>query len=209
MSLKRVALASSLLLPSLTTAGAAEPPWSGPYIGAFAGYVDANRAWDVGPADPEISPEGLTVGGFAGYTHEVDGLVLGAELDISGADFSDSGGCDAATFTCSLDVQVLSSLRARAGIAVGQIQFYGAAGLALGFIQAESDVNGGSSDSKALAGWTVGGGAEWMAEGGLRLGVEYRHSDYGDADVNFGGLAQGDVRLETNEVRLRLSIPLD
>lgn len=209
MSPKHTAFSFSLLLLALTTAGAAEPDWSGPYVGLFAGYTDASDAWDRSPAVPEISPEGVALGGFAGYSHDADGLIFGIELDVSPLDFSDTGECEAATFSCTLDVQALSSLRGRAGVAFGRLQLYGAGGLALGFIQAESDVNGGSSDSKTLAGWTLGGGVEWEGHNGLRLGVEYRHSDYGNADVTFAGTAQGDINLETDEVRLRLSIPLD
>ena len=91
MSPKHAALSFSLLSLALTTAGAAEPDWSGPYIGLFAGYTDANDAWDTGPAVPEISPEGVALGGFAGYSHDADGLVLGAEFDVSLSDFSDTG----------------------------------------------------------------------------------------------------------------------
>jgi pyruvate dehydrogenase E1 component beta subunit/2-oxoisovalerate dehydrogenase E1 component beta subunit len=39
----------------------------------------------------------------------------------------------------------------------------------------------------------------------LRLGIEYRHSDYGDADVDLG-VPSGNVSLETDEVRLRLGL---
>jgi outer membrane immunogenic protein len=134
-------------------------------------------------------------------------LVLGLEADLSFPDFSDEGDCTASTFDCSLDVQVLTSLRGRAGLALGALQVYGTAGAALGFIQAEA--SNGASDSKALAGWTLGSGIEWQSEGGLRLGVEYRHTGYGEDEVSFGGGAQGKVDLETDDVRLRLSIPLN
>lgn len=187
---------------------AADVDWSGPYLGVFAGYAEANDAWDdsVLPGAPKISPEGIMLGGFAGYAHDAHPLILGLEADLSFPDLSDEGDCTATTFDCSLDVQVLSSLRGRAGIALGPVQLYGTAGFSLGYIQAESN---GGSDSKALAGWTAGTGIEWQSAGGLRLGVEYRHTDYGDADVTFGGTAQGQVNLETDDVRLRVAIPLN
>jgi outer membrane immunogenic protein len=196
----------ALLAPA---AAAAETGWSGPYVGLFAGYIEANDAWDTGvaPGAPKISPEGVMLGGLFGYAHDAKPLIFGLEADLSFPDFSDEGDCAAVASDCTLDVQILSSLRGRAGVALGPIQFYGTAGVALGFIQAES--NAGASDSKALAGWTLGTGVEWQTEGGLRLGVEYRHSDYGEADVTFAGSAQGDINFETDDVRLRLSIPLD
>lgn len=210
------ALARSFLLVLLSASlagfvrpAAASDPWSGPYVGLFAGYTDANDAWDQGgaPGDPSLSPEGISVGGFAGYTVERAGLVLGVEGDISFADFGDEDACGA-DLDCSLDVRVLSSLRGRAGVAFGRLQVYGTGGLAFGVIQAESDVLGGTSDSETLAGWTLGGGAEFASSAGLRLGVEYRHSDYGSAGIA-GVSGQDEIRLEADEVRLRLSIALD
>lgn len=193
--------------PGAAIATAAD--WSGPYLGLFAGYTEANDAWDdsIAPGAPAISPEGIMLGGFGGYAHEAGPVILGVEADISFPDFSDGDSCTGTAFDCSLDVQILSSLRGRAGLAIGDVQVYGTAGVALGFIQAEA--SNGASDSNALAGWTVGTGIEWRIEGGLRLGVEYRHTDYGEDDVSFGGVAQGAVDLETDDVRLKLSIPLN
>lgn len=183
--------------------------WSGPYAGLFGGYTDANDAWDQGGAsgDPSLSPEGIGVGGFAGYAVERAGLVLGVEGDISFSDFGDEEACGAG-LDCSLDVQILSSLRGRAGVAFERLQIYGTGGLAFGVIQAESNVLGGTSDSETLTGWTLGGGAEFANSTGMRLGVEYRHSDYGSADIT-GVSGSDEVRLEADEVRVRLSVGLN
>lgn len=188
--------------------GPARADWLGPYLGLFGGYTEASDAWNAGPGQPAgVSPEGLMFGGLAGYGYEAGGFVLGGEVDLSFPDFSDVGDCGSPSFDCKLDVQILSSLRGRAGLALGPVQVYGTAGLALGFLQAESSL--GEGDNKALAGWTAGAGIEWQTEGGLRLGIEYRHSDYGESDVVLGGIGQGDIDLKTDDVRLRLSIPLD
>lgn len=207
MPRRAIALVVSLALAPAATAG--DVDWSGPYIGLFAGYTDANDAWTAGSMPPAngLSPEGVMVGGFAGYAHDGEGAVLGIEADMVFPDFSDTGDCVATTFDCGIDVQVLSSLRGRAGVALGSIQVYGTAGLAVGFLQADSTA--GFEDSKALAGWTAGAGVEWQSAGGIRLGLEYRHSDYGADDITFGGVDQGEVRLETDDVRLRISIPLN
>jgi|CXWL01.1.fsa_nt_gi outer membrane immunogenic protein len=186
---------------------AADIEWSGSYIGLFAGYADANDAWGSDPGMPALSPEGAMFGGLAGYTHNIDGLVFGVEADLVFPDFSDTGACSASAFDCEIDVQVLSSLRGRGGVAIGPVQVYGTAGLAMGFTQADSTA--GTGDSKVLAGWTAGAGIEWQSSGGLRLGLEHRHSDYGESDVTFGSTDQGEINLETDDVRLRLSIPLN
>ena len=111
-----------------------------------------NDVWDQGgtSGDPAISPEGIDAGGFAGYGFERDGLVLGIEGDVSFPDFSEDEPCGA-SFDCTLDVQVLSSLRGRAGLAFGRLQVYGTAGLALGIIQTETGLPGSGSDSEMLA----------------------------------------------------------
>lgn len=205
--MSRAALCLVVGLVVAPVAGAAEVDWSGPYLGLFGGYADANDAWDTGPTGSSLSPEGFMVGGFAGYAHDAGGLVLGLETDLVFPDFSDEGSCSASPFECELDVQVMSSLRGRAGVAVGPVLLYGTAGVALGFLQADSSQ--GLSDSKALAGWTAGAGIEWQSEAGVRFGVEYRHSDYGESDVTFGGGTQGEIALETDDVRLRFSIPLN
>lgn len=199
-------IVSMVLAPA---AAASDTDWSGPYIGLFAGYSDANDAWGAGPgpATSALSPEGVMFGGLAGYTHDADGVVLGIETDLVFPDFSDAADCTASTFDCEIDVQILSSLRGRAGVAIGPLQAYATAGFAIGLIQADSMA--GVSDSKALAGWTAGAGIEWKSGDGLRLGLEYRHSDYGESDVMFGGTNQGEIDLETDDVRLRLSIPLN
>src|SRR5262245_50211000 len=104
-----------------------------PYIGVFAGYGDASDAWSetTAPGDPTLSPEGIAAGGFVGFAHRYDALVLGGEVDVSFPDFSDDAECAPAT-DCALDVPVLSSLRGRAGVALGPVELYTTAGLALG-----------------------------------------------------------------------------
>ena len=204
-TLPSLALCGLMLAPTVALAD----DFGGGYIGLNAGYSDASDSWsDAVPAgEPDISPEGPSFGVFAGYQADLSGLVVGIETDISFPDLSDNAECSA-LIDCNIDVQVLSSLRGRAGIAVGPILLYGTGGLALGFIQAQSDGIGGTSSSKSLYGWTLGGGAEAQIGDGVRIGAEYRHSDYGDADVDLG-TASGDVSLQTDEFRLRVSISLD
>jgi outer membrane immunogenic protein len=183
--------------------------WSGPYVGVFAGYSDANDAWDQGGAanDPTISPEGIGVGGFAGYGFASKGLVLAVEGDVSFPDFGDNEMCGTG-LDCSFDVKIQSSLLGRAGVAFGAVQIYGAGGVTLGVIQAESGGPGGSSESETLAGWTLGGGVEFARGRDLRFGIEYRHSDYGSRGIT-GTTGDDEIALETDEVRLRLSVPLN
>jgi len=98
----------------------------------------------------------------------------------------------------------LSSLRGRAGIALGPVELYSAAGVAVAVIQAETATG---SDNTARAGWAVGAGIEYETKRLVRVGIEYRHSDYGEADIDLP--AAGKLNLRTDEIRLRLTLPLD
>lgn len=181
---------------------------AGPYIGAFLGYADASEAWDsTTPGEPSLSPEGILVGGLAGYTFDVPVALLGLEADLTFPSLDDSGECAPAA-DCDVEAKLLASLRARVGVALGPVIVYGTAGPAFGYVQAESAALGGSSDSAGLAGWTLGAGIEYRNPAGVALGFEYRHSDYGSADVTLGP-ATGDVKLETDELRARIAISFD
>ena len=44
----------------------------------------------------------------------------------------------------------------------------------------------GTTTSRELNGWTVGAGVEFAATEDLSVDLQYRYSDYGDADYTFG-----------------------
>ena len=205
----RLLIAAALILSFVTQASAKDEEWTGGYIGLSLGYADANDAWDLGstPTDPVLTPEGASFGAYAGYTKNLGGLVVGLEADLTFPDLSDNAECTV-VIDCTFDVQVLSSIRARAGVAVGPVQLYGTGGLAFGFIQADSNELGGTSASESLSGWTLGGGIETQLSDSVRVGIEYRHSDYGNTGIDIG-IPAGDINLETNEVRLKLGIAFD
>jgi outer membrane immunogenic protein len=202
--MRLIGLAATLSLALAGTAHATD--WTGGYLGVAMGYADANDAWDQGgaPGDPALSPEGGSFSVYAGYGIDLAGLVLGLEGDLSFPDLSDNATCDV-LIECTFDVELMTSLRGRAGVALGPILLYGTAGVALGYIATDTDELGGVSASKTLSGYTVGVGSEIQLADSLRLGIEYRHSDYGDADVDLGA-PSGNVSLETDEVRLRLGL---
>jgi outer membrane immunogenic protein len=202
--MRLIGLAATLSLVLAGTAHATD--WTGGYLGVAMGYADANDAWDQGgaPGDPSLSPEGGSFSVYAGYGVDLAGLVLGLEGDLSFPDLSDNATCDV-LIECTFDVELMTSLRGRAGVALGPLLLYGTAGIALGYIATDTDEIGGVSASKTLSGYTVGVGSEIQLADSLRLGIEYRHSDYGDADVDLG-VPSGNVSLETDEVRLRLGL---
>lgn len=201
-----VFFACSTLAPALAN----DDNWSGGYLGLALGYVDASDTWDSisHPGEPAVTPEGASFSAYTGYGVDFAGLVLGLEADLTIPDLSDNATCDV-VLDCSFDVSLMTTLRGRAGVAFGPTLVYATAGGALGYIQAESNDPTGLSASKSLAGYTIGAGVEHQT-GSLRYGIEYRHSDYGQVQVDLGSaVGLGDLTLQTDEVRARLAIVFD
>lgn len=197
-----------LLCAALLPAANAGMEWSGSYLGVYGGYVDAGSQWDATAAAGEtLTPEGGTLGVFFGMNWEQNGLLLGGEANVAFTDFGETDDCANPVFECTLDVNWLGSLRGRAGFAIDNVLLYGTGGVAWSVIQTSTDEPGNPAETQALLGWTAGAGVEIALPEGVRLGVEYRHSDYGDAGAlspSFGGFD-----LDTDEVTVRLSVPLN
>jgi outer membrane immunogenic protein len=204
----RFALAIALFAASTTTAIADDSDWTGGYLGLSLGYIDASDTWDSisNPGEPAVTPEGASFSAYTGYGVDLAGLVLGLEADMTIPDLNDNATCDV-VLDCSFDVNFMTTLRGRAGLAFGPTLVYATAGGALGYIEANSNDPSGTSASKSLAGYVIGAGFEHQT-GSLRYGVEYRHSDYGEVQVDLG-TPVGDLNLETDEVRARIAIVFD
>ena len=106
-----------------------------------------------------------------------------------------------------------ASVRGRVGWAVDRVLFYGTGGLGLAdarqsafysytptVTSAVATANPGvaygpygnlSGEDRVMVGWTAGGGAEFALNRAVSIGAEYRHSDYGDANVALGSNAAG------------------
>lgn len=206
----RTRLAAAILGLFAIPSAVASSEWSGSYLGVYGGYVDAGSTWDAAAAAGEtLSPEGGTLGVFFGMNWEQNGLLLGAEANVAFTDFGETDDCANPVFECTLDVNWLGSLRGRAGLAFDEVLVYGTGGLAWSVIQTSTDEIGNPSQTQALLGWTAGAGLEIALEKGVRLGVEYRHSEYGDADAISPSSAFRDFDLDTDEVTIRLSVPLN
>jgi outer membrane immunogenic protein len=206
ISVLAIALVSAALLP----AAKADSQWSGSYLGVYGGYVDAGSKWDAAAAAGEtLSPEGGTLGVLFGVNWEQDGLLLGTEANIAFTDFGETDDCANPVFECTLEVNWLGSLRGRAGLALDNVLVYGTGGLAWSVIQTSTDEIGNPSETQALLGWTAGVGVDVALTEGVRIGVEYRHSEYGDADALSPSSAFRDFDLDTDEVTIRLSVPLN
>jgi len=178
--LKNLLLACTSLAFMAPVAWAADvetPPaaydWSGFYIGGHLGYGEANYSGEFGVSDPEEpDPDDLNLNGIAGgvqagWNWQMDNFVFGVEADVTFTDWSDKVKNDEEnTEFVEGDVNLLATLRARAGVAVDNLLFYVTAGGAIAdaTYDATDQAEAPGSDSKVDfndIGFVAGGGAEW------------------------------------------------
>lgn len=192
--------------------------WSGLYVGGQVGVQFLEGSVEdpagVGFTTGEYDDTGFTYGGFLGYNHQIESIVLGFEADLEGASTSATSsrfGLGALTDirgTAKIDLQ--GSLRARIGYAIDNMLIYATGGYAW----ADADFDylldaaplADDSFNDTLEGWTVGGGLEygwnnWSAR------LEYRYTDYGKASSTIVNCCAPppnaqDHDLDTHTVRL-------
>jgi outer membrane immunogenic protein len=171
----------------------------------------ANLASLSTPVDDKV---GFIGGGQIGYNWQFGGnFVAGFETDIQGV--ANSGGSEgAATFGFVGAVPVITTLSSKKtldylGTARGRLGWlftptllaYGAGGLAYGGVASHTSIVqvgltngfvgvGGDSFSNTRAGWTAGGGVEWMFLPNWSAKAEYLHYDLGSVGSS-GALISG------------------
>lgn len=154
-----------------------------------------------------LSPEGAgAVGGAQfGFNYRIGAVVVGAETDLSATRLG--GGknlASAATgFTTRVEneVSMLGTVKARAGVVMGDFMLYGSAGYAYGRVEqsgtvspANAAVQSGAtgSNSTIASGWALGGGIEYAIFSGMTLRLDYTHYDLGNSKLtlrDYTGLA--------------------
>lgn len=173
------AVATAALLATTTMVEAAPFEFRGFYAGAHAGYTDSEADFaSGGNLDDKGSMGGLQVG----YNFLNGNFLYGIEFDVSLTGTKPSGTCpDSLANSCEIDSGPMATLRARLGYAQDDWLIYvtgGAAGSRF-----ELDVDGDSTGTAGLHGWTVGAGAEYLLGDIVGVKLEYRYLQFGD----FGG----------------------
>ena len=183
---------------------------------------------------PTFKPNGFTGGLQTGYNFQFGYWVAGAEFDINYLGLKASRqtltttvpfGLDPFNFADSIETSWLLTVRPRIGLAVDRTLIYVTGGLAVAnqkFSQTLTfnsptlllDLNAGSV-SKAQAGWTVGGGLEYMVTGNWSFKAEYLYADLGQVGFDsFNTLVptvtgDHDERLRINIVRAGINYRFD
>lgn len=198
-----IALAATLALSS--TAYAADLSWANSggssnlyspvsaaqWTGFYAG-VSGGHGWgtvSTTPANPggtiDNNSNGWTLGGQVGYNVDMGGFVLGGEADLQWANIGYSEPIAGGTFTARTDM--FGTLRARAGVPIGQVMPYGTVGVAYGRGSITEDTGFTSTQTANHFGWTAGVGLEAQATANLSLKAEYLYVDLGSQSYNLPG----------------------
>ncbi len=240
-----VAVTGIFCIAGLRQAAAAD--WSGCYIGATAGvglgnaettdlpfvegpFAGTGASWNSAGAPYEtISSDGsgLTGGVTGGCDVEAAldtaTLVFGVAADISAAGISANGQSALSSDThVDMDVDWTATLRARAGIAVGDALFFASGGLAAADMTLRaSDLSTtpstGTMDvsqSGWQGGWVVGAGVEWRLNERWSASLEYQHMEFdgvtatGAAIDPVGAVPRFEGDLDLDIVRLGLLLRL-
>ncbi len=136
--------------------------WAGPYVGVLAGYgwADFN---DTAVTDGS----GWLAGGYLGYNWQIDPWVAGLEVDAMWSGIRGSSGA----VTNELDY--LTTVRGRLGVAVDNWLFYGTGGFAM----AGGSSGPGPTTSRTHTGWVIGAGVEAAFTESITGRIEYNYVD--------------------------------
>lgn len=171
--------------------------WTGPYVGAFAGYGWGKSNFSAPLSSGSFDLSGGTFGGTLGYNWQINQAVLGLEGDIGWSNIRGSGNCG--TLSCSTRNSWLGTVRGRAGVAVDRWMPYVTGGFAFGDIK--TSVSGFGDSTSTKTGWTLGAGVEAAISGPWTAKVEYLYVDLGRG----GSVIGSDASYKTNIVRAGLN----
>ena len=166
--------------------------FSGPWVAGVGGY-DKNQAGDTTDddfnADNDQSAEGVVWGGAVGYDMDLGTMVIGAEAELteSTADTRSLEG-DPETFGLgSVEAGRDIYVGARAGFkATPGTLVYAKAGYTnarYGFLGTDGEVE--DEQHIDTDGWRVGAGVEQKLGSNAFAKIEYRYSNYSNAEVDF------------------------
>lgn len=212
---KSVLLASAGLLAMTAVAAAADLPrrydpvpqrapvyapiynWTGFYVGINGGFGWGDSRWDT---TGRFDVSGAVIGGTAGYNWQFQQWVLGVEGDL---DWSNIKGTTTAVCAagCTTRNSWLATVRGRVGYSFDRFLPYITGGLALGDIRGSQPGFAGAHDTNA--GWTVGGGLEFVIAGNFTAKAEYLYVNLGrfNCGIACNGVNPDNVRFDTHLVR--------
>ena len=175
--------------------------WTGFYVGGHVGYGWAEKDWrDAFGLNVSSKPNGFLGGGQVGFNYQIGQFVLGAEGDFSWSGIN--GGTNTVGTvgaplgnTFNTDVNWVSTLTGRAGLAFDRWLVYGKGGVAW----ANDQYNLTSpnlallpafSGNETRFGWMVGAGVEYAFFDNWSAKVEYNYLDFHTSTLQFADTTQ-------------------
>ena len=212
--MKRVVFACLGMLGLAATANAADLPrrydpvpqrafvpvynWTGFYIGINGGGAWGDFEWDsVGSFDVS----GGMIGGTVGYNWQIAHGSSASRATSTGP-ISTATRHAACAAGCKTSNNWLATVRGRVGYAFDRFLPYITGGLAVGNIKASQPGFTGGDDTNA--GWTVGGGLEFVIAGNWTAKAEYLYVDLGKFNCGLAcgnGINPDNVTFSTHLVR--------
>ncbi len=206
IAMASTAYAADLIIeePAAPIVSAAAYDWSGVYVGASAGFASGTVEWtgeyfddlgaSLGEETGSFDASGWALGLQAGANVQFDSIVLGVEADVSWTDISGEGDpidpTDLDPSVPSTQIDWISTIRARAGVAVDQVLLYGTAGVAFAGGSLDiTNLDGAGDDRSAdlsAIGWTAGLGAEFAVTENVSIKGEYTYTALTLDEVEFG-----------------------
>lgn len=147
--------------------------WTGFYAGGSLGYADVTGSTTLGD---EVN--GLTYGVHAGYLQDLGNIVLGGELELSGADITDD--------VSGLSVDSVARAKARVGYDAGQFMPYLTAGVA-------QLTTSGAIDDKDT-GYFGGVGLDYQLSDQLTVGgevLQHKFDDFAGSGIDVEAMSIG------------------
>ena len=174
--------------------------FSGPWVAGVAGY-DINKAGssqdDGVNAPQDANAEGMVYGGAVGYDLDMGTMVIGAEAELTDSNADSTYGDPYTTFGLgTVDAGRDLYVGARAGFkATPNTLIYAKGGYTnarFNFIGTDGTTN--YEQNIDTDGWRVGAGVEQKLGGNAFAKLEYRYSNYNQAEIDFEaeGVADSD-----------------
>lgn len=188
--------------------------WTGFYIGGHVGYGWAEKDWrDVFGLNVSNKADGFLGGGQVGFNYQIQQFVLGVEGDFSWTGINGGttgvavvGAPLGATF--NTDVNWVSTLTGRLGIAFDRWLVYGKGGVAWANESYSTNLYtfpGTVDVSDTRWGWTAGAGVEYAFAPAWSAKLEYNYMDFGTKAVSFAPLTSTDIDQQIHAVKFGIN----
>jgi outer membrane immunogenic protein len=179
---------AALVLAGSANANPVAVNWSGFYLGTHVGFANGDLRGHYNESADDFARDFRSTGGIyglqGGYNWQFGRRVYGVEIDVTGADISDTfpQGTIGAPSTATFRTSFLASARFRSGIAVDNVLFFSSIGVGLGNSRLSVVDPNTTSFSRNFndAAIVSGFGVEWRFSPHWSLRGEYLYYYFGD-----------------------------